>query len=282
MDGFQMYKVRPLHSFLLSCIFASPAFAASPAMPPTVPPTAPLAATAAPIEAPAAKTEMKQPSLFDDPGQAQTANLHVRFGMAPDLRTLDVLAVHPYPMKPPVIKSQPANLPEDPKDLKYLLLSTGYASRTNPDKPYQVGGWRWQFAYAEALRRSGLGVPHTLVSAYTWIDQITPYAARETKRWNDFETARFKRYKKAVEEYEKTRADVENDAVQQGLYPIELREHKGAYVAAKIPAGTWWLTCTRKKPGLTYYWQIPFTAGGGENVNITLDQANAMIITGGW
>lgn len=276
-----MYKLRLLQAILLS-LFASPALAASPAAAPSVPPATSTAAAVAAHAEPVAETEKAQPSLFDDPQKVEMAHLSVKFGLSPDRRNVDTIAVHPYPVKPPAIPGPPTRLPEKPKDVRQMLLATGYNQRANPDKAYQPGGWRMQYAFAEAQRRSHAGVPHTLVGAYLWADEVTPYAVAECKRWNQFEEERFRRYKKAVEEFEKTRVDIENDAIRQGLTAMPIREHKNGSVEANLPAGNWWLTCTRKRPGLTYYWQVPFTAAAGEKVNLTLSQGNALIITGGW
>lgn len=227
--------------------------------------------------------EDKAPSsLFDDPAQQQNAHVVVRVNVPHKDRAVDTFAVHPYPMKPPVLKKMIDMVPEDEKTLKGLLLSTGYALRAHPDKPYPVGGWRWQYAYREAVRKSHLGVPHTIFGAYQWIKQIMPYAQREVIATNMAETERFQRYQKAVEEFDKKRVEVENDAVSKGLYPLDLRGRRPGQCEGNVAAGNWWLTCTRKAPGITYYWQVPFSAAPGENVNLTLTQPNALIVTGGW
>lgn len=222
-------------------------------------------------------------SLFDDPAQTQQyANLTVVVKVPQKLRAVDVTMIHPYPVKPPLIKGPAEPISTDEKYLKNLLLQSGYSSRMDPDKPYPVGGWRWQYIYQDSVRKSGLGVPHGLLTAYPWIARITPYAQREALHWNNIEAERFRRYEKALEEFDRTRADIENDAVRQGFFPIQLRSHRLGWTQSRIPAGSWWLTCTRKAPGIVYYWQIPLTAAPGENVNIALTQGNALVITGGW
>jgi hypothetical protein len=262
-----MANLRLLQAVLLAGLIAAPALAQSPTMTPAVPQPAHMAPGA---------------SLFEDPEKnVPTATVTVRIDVPRDSRAVEVMAVHPYPMKPPTIPGPPPKLATDDKTLRDLLVQSGYAARSNPDKPYPIGGWRWQFAYQEAVRRSGLGVPHGLFTVYSWVNDIRPYVRKECKKWNDFEDERWLRYKRAKEEFEKSRVEIENDAVRLGLSPIDMRIRRGI-AQAKVPAGNWWLTCTHKKPGLTYYWQVPFTAGGGENVNLNLTQPNALIVTGGW
>ncbi len=229
-------------------------------------------------------TKKTPASLFDEPNQSQqvarlTLKVNVPHNQKP---VLDVIAIHPYPVKPPVIKGPPPPLGEDKESLKFLLLHSGYATRANPDKPYPIGGWRWQYAYRDALRKSHMSTPHTIFGAYRWIDEFLPYALKETKRTNLLEKERYQRYEKAIEEFDKTRQDIETEAVQEGLSPVQIRPRKVGYVDSRIPSGNWWLTCTRKQPGITYYWLVPFSAAPGENVNLLLTQANAMVITGGW
>lgn len=238
------------------------------------------------IAPPEEKRAAKAPlSLFDDPKSVhQTAHLNARVLVPHAIRAVDTFAIYPYPVKPPVVKGPAAPIPQDVKSLKHLLLHSGYNARSHPDKPYPTGGYRWQYAFQAAVKKSGIGVPHSLVGAYQWIGQIMPYVMREAQAWNQFEKERYQRYEKAVAEFEKTRSEVEDDAVREGLYPMALRPRKGfaSSTDATIPAGNWWLTCTRKAQGITYYWQIPFSAAPGENVNLTLTQPNALVITGGW
>lgn len=272
-------SMKPLSvaAILLSCLWLNPSQQCVAVSGTQVPETGTQASTNS------STAEKTQPSLFDDPAEAQQpAVVTARIQVPHAVRPVDVFSVHPYPMRPPVVKQKPSLLPEEPKHLRDMLLHSGYATRHMAEKPYPIGGWRWQYAYREALRKSHLGTPHTLITAYKWISDITPYAVRETKASNLAEQERYERYQKAQEEYEKTRQEVENEAVRMGLYPVVLRSRHANIAEGRLPAGNWWLTCTRKVPGLTYYWQIPFSAAAGENVNLTLTQQNALVITGGW
>lgn len=235
---------------------------------------------------PTPATPSKAPvSLFEDPAQiSEPANLnvHVVVPIQDPKQTIDVLAVHPYPVKPPVLKNPPAPLPTDPKSLKNLLLQSAYNGRETLDKIYPIGGMRWQYVYRSIVRKANIGVPHTIFGAYQWIDRVMPIAVAESTHFNEIEAERQARLQKTLEDFDKNREEFESQAVSNGLYPIQLRARRDRTAQGQIPAGSWWLTCTRKAPGLTFYWQVPFTAAPGENVNLTLTQANALLITGGW
>ena len=161
-------------------------------------------------------------------------------------------------------------------------MSSGYSGRPNPDVPFQTGGWRWMYALHRAEERSGLGVPHTIFTEYQWVHAVTPYMLKEVKHWNDIEDERFARYKKAQEDYDKHHEEAEAEAGRQGLSAMELKKRGYGWVNQIIPPGSWWMTCTRKVPGLTYYWQIPLTAARGEKISIVLSEMNALVIEGAW
>jgi hypothetical protein len=229
------------------------------------------------------------PSLFDVEVSANEdaveppATVHVRINVPHNHKAVDVFAAYPYPVKLPQ-NLPPTMLPEKPKELKNMLLSSGYAARTSGERPYPMGGWRWQDAYRIALAKSHLAVPHTIVGMYPWIKEITPWVVVECKRINAREKQRWERYLKFKEEYDRNHVDIENDAVRAGLAATVMRPRRGkpGYVEKELPAGNWWITCTRRLPGLTYYWQIPVTAAAGEHVNLMLTENNMLVATGGW
>lgn len=236
-----------------------------------------------PYSPPAQKTD-GPPSLFEDgpQGHQQVAFLDVVIKTPHRTHPKDVFRIYPYPVKPPVVQQMPGMLPIQFLDVKRQLMTTGYHYRTSPEKAYQPGGWRWQYCFHTGMRKSGLGVPHTIFTEYSWAAELAPYVAAETKKWNAFEAERWQGYQKAISEYEKTRADAEGESVQAGLYPMELKKRGYGWVQQNIPVGNWWLTCTRKVPGLTYYWQIPMTAAGSEKIKLELTELNALVIEGGW
>jgi hypothetical protein len=223
------------------------------------------------------------PSLFDDVQdlQADHAAITVRLHTSRSKEAQDTFTLYPYPVKPPTYVPPPS-LPGTYKALKQLCLSSGYQARLNFDKPYTIVGWRWAYAYEAGMRKSGLGEAHTIFSEYSWADQLVPYVAREVQIRNAFEKKRGQRYQKACEEWERTHADGEAAAVNQGLMPIALSSRHWSIARGQFPAGTWWLQVTRKTPGLTYYWLEPVTAASGDRLDLTLDDDKALAILGGW
>ncbi len=223
-------------------------------------------------------------SLFESSGgKTQPGGLlSVRINVPHNTHPVDVFTAYPYPVKPPRLAAPPSYLPVDRPSLKGLLLSSGYSARISTDKAYPTGGWRWQYAYNSALKKSKLGLPHTILTMYQWIDAIMPCVAAECRRSNEIEDARWARYQKAVDEFEQKFADIENEAVRKGLYPVEMPCRARGFSQAQVPPGSYWLTCTRKVPGLTYYWREPVEVAPGAVVNLMLTESNALEILGGW
>lgn len=197
---------------------------------------------------------------------------------------------YPYPVQPPRIKKTIASLPTpDSKAglmrLKSLIQDVSYNSRTIVERPYPAGGLRFKYAYQKALQKSGLTEPQTLIGVYPFIDQILPYVIPEVKKYNRLEDERLRRYKLAIKEFEENRADIETDAMGQGLFPIEIktnRTEKGLKAGdAELTPGTWWIVGTLRIPSLTYYWQLPVSITSTSN-EVVLNQENAMLIEGGW
>lgn len=267
--------------FLLSLSTAVAAPALSPPAP-SAPAQAPVAAEPAATAAPD-DDKSGPPSLFEEPQQniGNYASIVVRIRTPRNMRAEDVFTLYPYPPKPPATTQAP-NLPVSGKGLRGMLLTTGYAQRPNLDKPYQVGGWRWIYAFKAGVAKSGKGEPHTIASMYQWADDVAPWVARECEIRNKFEKERFERYLKAVDYYNKNHVDIENDAIRQGLSPIALSHREWSTGRGRFPAGTWWLQVTRKTPGLTYYWLQPITAAPDQQLSLTLDENNALVISGGW
>ena len=274
---------RAIFSNVLSLILLSFCPAALAEIAPGLP-SANASTTSSAVATPTTPKKDGPPSLFEE-GQGateQTATLDVRINVPHAQHPIDVFTVHPYPVKPPKIEKPLAPLPEDPKALKDLLVQSGYIQRESGVRPYPFGGQRWQYAYKAGVAKSGVGVPHGLLTMYSWARDVTPAVKKECIKWNAFEVERKARYDKAVAEFENHRADFESEAVKQGLYAIDLRHRGFGWGVANVPPGNWWLTCTRKVPGLTYYWQVPMTAAPGENIKVVLTQTNALVITGGW
>lgn len=195
---------------------------------------------------------------------------------------------YPYPMKPPPVRQPVKALPETARSgLQNMLLTSGYSQRTQPASRYPFGGWRWQYAYNAALRRSGLGVPHMMSEMYTWIDDMMPYIKPEVIRSNQAEKDRQQRYQRAKDEYEETRVDIESDSVRKGLFPVPVRIQTFSgrvtrFGSARVLPGSWWLVGTHKAAGITYYWNQPVEIDENQPKSIELNEANALLIEGGW
>lgn len=195
---------------------------------------------------------------------------------------------YPYPMKPPPMKQQLKPLPETARNgLQNMLMTSGYSQRTQPSQAYPFGGWRWQYAYNAALRRSGLGVPHLMSEMYSWVDEMMPYIKPEVIRLNLAEKERQARYERTKEEYEETRVDIESDSVRKGLFPVPVRIQTFSgrvtrFGTARVLPGSWWLVGTHKVAGLTYYWNQPVEVDENQPKTVELTEANALLIEGGW
>jgi hypothetical protein len=197
-------------------------------------------------------------------------------------RVYDRFQIFPYPVKPPKKEKETELIPEDPRILRDMLLSIGYSLRSAGHKPYPSGGWRWQYAYNAALRKTGEGVPHFLYQIYPWCDRMQKAVLPEVQRMNAAETARSKNYKKAVEEYENTYSEIENEATRKGLYPLEFKMRGLGVGSVHVPAGTWWVAGYHRAAGITYYWYSPITVRDGGKSAYELTEGNALLIQGAW
>lgn len=196
-------------------------------------------------------------------------------------KAVDTFIAYPWPIQPPRVETV-RNLPVEESDLKALLLQSGYMSRSSPDKLYPIGGWRWQYAYKEALNKSGRSEPHLIVNMYHWMHTMLPYAQRECIKSNFVEAKRRERYMQALREYETSHEDIANEAARVGLAPVGMKINSYANARAKLAPGRWWITSTRRVSGLTYYWLQPVTIEVGKTVALTCNQDNALVITGSW
>jgi len=201
--------------------------------------------------------------------------------------TVSYCAVYPYPQPLPRIHKEVRALDTKLFGIKTLILQTAYSRKTMKTMAYPIGGWRWQAAYARALKRSGLDEPHILVNLYQFINDILPYCHEECKRSNEIEEKRVERFKRAEAEYSETRADTETEATRKGMVPLGVKYTKffpnGVRQAVvKLIPGQWWVIATHKVPGLTYYWQEPLSVHPGEPAEIVLNEENALLIEGAW
>ncbi len=200
---------------------------------------------------------------------------------------VDKITFYPYSTKPPKVKVPPLPLPEEDKDIKQMLISSGYLSRQSLTKPYPDIGWRWHYAYRNAQKRAGGDEPKVVAGLYRWANNMLKYVKPEVERINKIEEARHARYLKAVEEYEDSHKDEEMEALRLGLdpTPITLQSvNKGTAMegVVALKPGEWYATGQHKTPGLTYYWQEKIKVNPGDKLTLVLNDANSMLITGGW
>jgi hypothetical protein len=200
---------------------------------------------------------------------------------------VDKITFYPYSTKPPKVKVPLQPLPEEDKQIKQMLISSGYLSRQSLTKPYPDIGWRWHYAYRNAQKRAGGDEPKVVAGLYRWADNMLKYVKPEVERINRIEEARTARYLKAVEEYEDSHKDEEMEALRLGLdpTPITLQSaNKGTAMegVVALKPGEWYATGQHKTPGLTYYWQEKIKINPGDRLTLVLNDANSMLITGGW
>lgn len=216
-------------------------------------------------------------------GEEETpAELYIHVAVPHNSKPADTFTAYPFPVMPPKIVQEIGPLPVKRKELKGMMLGVGYNNRWHADQPYPPSGWRFQYAFDAAVRRSERGVPHTLLAIYPWLDSMVPYILPEVERANKAEAERKARYERAVDEYKRKYFEIQNESTRKGLFAINFRLYRKGLGYARLPAGTWWIAGTRKVPGLVYYWQIPVTLGAGTSETVQLTEANALLIQGGW
>lgn len=201
--------------------------------------------------------------------------------------TVTSCTAYPYPIQP-LRRNNPMHLLDtNYYTLKKLIEQTAYTRKSLKVQAYPVGGWRWQYAYAVALRRCGQDEPHYLLSFIPFVNAMLPYCHEEVKKLNDTEVKREIRYRQAVADSQAMRADAETEATRRGVEPQAVRFKKffatgDRQATIKVAAGQWWVVATHKVPGLTYYWQQPMTVHEDQNNVVTLNEDNALTIEGAW
>ncbi|MBZ0189292.1 MAG: hypothetical protein K8F91_23810 [Candidatus Obscuribacterales bacterium] len=194
---------------------------------------------------------------------------------------------YPYPPKLPKIST--TALPEEDEAIAGLLIAYGYLTRSPADEPYPAGGWRWQYAFRKAVKKSHLSLPHSIVEHYRWSKNMVPYIKPEILKINAFEDQRVAQYK-VEEAYFKEQHDIlMHDATRRGLEPIPIekvlnssRKKIGTDLKVKLPQAKWWFIVTYKVPGLTYHWRIIKDYTNQKPDRIILNEGNAFSIEGGW
>ena len=234
-------------------------------------------------------------------------NVRVRVNVPQNTDAIDKFVAYPYPMPLPIPKRPPGykshadasdakplipqqaydKMPNTRKQIRNMIMTTGYTSRSKRNVAYPSGGWRWQMAYRNALKRCRLDEPIVMYEMYPFIDAMEPLVKDECKKMDELEEDRQRRYTAAYEEWQVNRSDIENEATRKGYFPIEfnlLRGWRGPNSAAdlKLGPGSWWITGSHKVPGITYYWQQPVEVVNGQIETVDLNWQNALVIEGGW
>ncbi len=206
----------------------------------------------------------------------------IKIALTQKLKAINHFILYPYPVKPPRNVRHLTRLPKNMKQLKQAMLDSCYSNRISKDRPTSGRPWRWRYIYMDIVKKTRSSPPHTIFSAYQWIDDVTPLAISEIKKINAAERERLVRYNKAVEFFEVNGQEIENEATMRGLRPIEVQFNDREISRGHLPAGRWWLVGIRKVTGLMFYWQIPINVVPGKPISITLDEWNALLVHGNW
>ena len=215
----------------------------------------------------------------------QKVKLVIHINVPHNNRAVDWCRIYPYPIAPPLKKGGIEDLPYKDKALRSQLLAMSYWSRTRPDKIYPAGGWRMQYALRAALAKSGIGLPHTIMTEYPWVENITPYMRKETMAINAKEKERKNRYYQMQQVFNDYRAELETEALNKGLFPIDVPMRviagyrKGQAIVDKA---NWWIVAIHKVAGLKYYWLWPVKLSDSPQQGVTLNEDNAIFIEGAW
>lgn len=237
--------------------------------------------------------EGKEEQTADDDSQEMSgiipegeAQLRVRISVPHKIRPESTITLYPYPVRPPKLLKFIGKMDDSPKSVRAQLLNLGYAQRSSDTKLFPVGGWRWKYIINAALAKSGTRAPTNIVTMYPWTFKMVPYVQAEIRRINQIEEERRQSYLAASRNFEENGVDLENEALHQGLSPVEIAIKKGRTTAmsgtATVPPGTWYVVATHKTPNLKFYWQIPVTVSAGDRSTVQLTQTNALVIQGDW
>jgi hypothetical protein len=240
-------------------------------------------------------SDSEQSTKQDDTSNVITSNttvknkkvvLLIRINTPNNLRAQDSCRVYPYPVAPPHRKAAIQDLQIKDAALRSVLQSLGYTAVSRLDKPFPAGGWRMQYALKSAIAKSGLGLPHTVFTMYVWMDEMVPYLRQEVLRINAIEAERNKRYLAAERMFNDHRADLEVEAFNNGLFPLDvpLRPWHGVHKLGRVELQqtNWWIVALHKTPGLKYYWLWPVKLSDAPEQFVELNEENAIHIDGSW
>lgn len=259
---------------------------------PVAPASKPAQETAAPqesdvsIEGPDEQPADDSSQDMNSPLPEGEAQLRVRISVPHQVRPMSMITLYPYPPRPPKQIRNIAKIDDSPKAIRTQLLSLGYSQRSSDTRLFPPAGWRWKYIIKAALEKSGTRHPTNIVTMYPWTFKMVPYVKAEIKRVNDIEADRKARYASAMKDFEENGVDLENEAAQKGLAPIEINLKRGATKLlsgeATVAPGTWYVVAAHKTSNLKFYWQMPISISAGERQTVQLTQTNALVIEGGW
>jgi hypothetical protein len=212
----------------------------------------------------------------------KNAVLRVRINVPYNKNPEDKLTAYPYPVKPPELKARTEPLPTNEGQLKDYLVQCCYSNRRSKEYAYPMFGWRWEHALEAAQKRTGEGVPHSILTVYPWAHKMVPYVKQQCERINAEENSRMMRYTSVLYEYQQKHADMENEAARHGVDAVQIVVDKNGEGLAEVQAGSWWIAGSRKVPGLTLFWSQPVTVAPAETSGVLLNVGNAIFIGGGW
>lgn len=214
------------------------------------------------------------------------AQMRVRISVPHQVRATSMITLYPYPPRPPKLIKNINKIDDKPKGIRQQLLNLGYSNRSSDSKLFPQAGWRWKYILKAALDKSGTRQPTNIVTMYPWTFKMVPYVQAEIRRINEIEADRKARYQAAMQDFEENGAELENEASQKGLSPIEINLRRGATRLlsgeATVAPGTWYVVAAHKAANLKFYWQIPISISAGERQTVQLTQTNALVIEGAW
>ncbi|MGD9682570.1 MAG: hypothetical protein AB7W16_15390 [Candidatus Obscuribacterales bacterium] len=239
------------------------------------------------------KEQDKPITVFEDQDEededlAPTGDVDVYLSVAvPHTRNVVVKGMaYPYPPKLPPISSN--MIPDDDKSIKELLMGSGYLRRQTANQPNPLGGWRWQYAFNKAVKKSRLTFPHSIVEHYRWSNAMIKFIRPEIQQINRFEKQRLARYQLEESFFTEHSEIIKHDSARRGLDPVAIEvlpaspKRLGLDMKVRVARAKWWFTVDYTVPGLTYHWRIIRDLAKERPERLVLNEGNAISIEGGW
>ncbi|MBK9144363.1 MAG: hypothetical protein IPM23_17855 [Candidatus Melainabacteria bacterium] len=240
-----------------------------------------------------AREKDKPITVFEDQDEededlAPTGEVDVYLSVAvPHTRNVVVKGMaYPYPPKMPPISSN--MIPDDDKSIKELLMGSGYLRRQTANQPNPLGGWRWQYAFNKAVKKSRLAFPHSIVEHYRWSNAMVKFVKPEIQQINRFEKQRLARYQQEEAFFTEHSEIIKHDSARLGLDPVAIEvlpaspKRVGLDLKVKVARAKWWFVVDYTVPGLTYHWRIIRDLAKEKPERLVLNEGNAISIEGGW